>query len=397
MFKHILTLTWNRRWANALIVIEVMIAFLALFVLISISYHTWSNYQRPLGFKYDNIWEISIRIEGAWQDNDIRVLPDVVNMLNALPNVRIAHAQSHPAFRNANWSTDLPSKNGTVIVYQNRLSEGAQDTLGIRLLDGRWPLVGESKPGERVVAINRYMRSQFFDEGESPIDQIIVNDNPNPQFRTQYRVVGVFDDYRQKGELSEQVPYMIMNLDLNNSGGTARTLFVKVAPDTPVSDEELMLNTVKSIAPHWDIGVAPWHELRERQLSNVLTPLRISAVLAGFFLLMVAMGLIGVLWQDVLRRTQEIGLRKALGAPGGSVRLQIIGEVLAVTVLGIVVGSVLAVQLPMLELVDSINWKTTPVALSVSSLIILALASFAAYYPSYIAGRYTPSEALRYE
>jgi putative ABC transport system permease protein len=396
MFKHILTLTWNRRWANALVMLEVMIAFLVLFVLFSVGYHSWSNYQRPLGYEYDNVWEISIRIDGFWQESDIQVLPDVINALDALPNVIQTHAQSVPAFRNANWSTDLPSKYGTVIVYQNSLSEGAQDTLGIKLLDGRWALAGENKPGERVVAINRRMREQFFGD-ENPINQVIVNGNPDPEYQTKYHVVGVFEDYRQKGELSEPVPYMIMNLDLDNPGSSVRTLFIKVAPGTPVSDEELVLNTVKAIAPNWSIGVVPWHELRERQLASVLTPLRISAVLAGFFLLMVAMGLIGVLWQDVLRRTQEIGLRRALGAPTGNVRIQIISEMLAVTALGVILGSILAAQLPFLELMKSINWHTTPVGLLLSALVVFGLSFIAAYYPGYLASKYTPSEALRYE
>ena len=397
MFKHILILTWNRRRANALVMLEVMIAYLVLFALISVGYHLWSNYQRPLGYSYDNIWEISLRIDGEWQEKDVQVLPDVINALNALPNVISTHAQSAPAFRNWSWTTMLPAKAGTERVYRNLLSEGAQDTLGIKLLDGRWPLVGESKPGEVVVAINRHMRDQFFDDDENPINQVITNDNPNPAYRTEYRIVGVFEDYRQRGELAELVSYTIGNLNLEEPGNNVTTLFVKMAPDTPVSDEELVLNTAKAIAPNWDMGIIPWHELRERQLANVLTPVRISAVLAGFFLLMVAMGLIGVLWQDVLRRTQEIGLRRALGAPSSNVQLQIISEMLAVTGLGVILGSILAVQLPFLELMKSINWQTTPVGLVLAALLIFGLSFIAAYYPGYLASKYTPSEALRYE
>ncbi len=397
MLKHILTLTWNRRWANSLVMLEVTIAFIVLFALVSVSYHFWSNYQRPLGFTYDNIWEVNIRIDGRWKDKDAKTLVDVIAALDSLPNVESTHAQSAPAFRNWSWTTMLPAKTGAERVYRNLLSEGAQDTLGIKLLDGRWPLAGESNPGQVVVAINRHMRDQFFDDDENAINQTIVNDNSNPEYQTEYRIVGVFEDYRQRGEFAKPVSYTIGNLDLDNPGNDVTALFVKVTADTPVSFEETILNTAKSMAPEWDMGIIPWRDLRERQQASVLTPLRIALVLAVFFLLMLAMGLIGVLWQDVLRRTQEIGLRRALGAPASNVRFQIIGEMLAVTGLGIVIGSVLAVQLPMLELVDSINWKTTPVALSVSSLIILALASFAAYYPSYIAGRYTPSEALRYE
>ena len=294
MLKHILTLTWNRRWANSLVMLEVIIAFFALFVLISVGYHLWSNYQRPLGYNYDNVWEISLRIDGRWQDKDTQILPDVINALNALPNVVSTHAQSAPAFRNWSWTTRLPAKDGTERVYRNLFSDGAQETLGIKLIDGRWPLAGESEPQKAVVAINRYMRDRFFEDDVNAVNRVIVDGE------SEFRIVGVFEDYRQRGEFTEQVSYTIGNLDLSNPGNNVTTLFVKMAPGTPVSDEELVLNTAKSIAPHWDMGIVPWSELREQHHANVLTPIRIAAVLAGFFLLMVAMGLIGVLWPGCL-------------------------------------------------------------------------------------------------
>ena len=58
-----------------------------------------------------------------------------------------------------------------------------------------------------------------------------------------------------------------------------------------------------------------------------LVPLALGATIAGFLMLMVALGLIGVLWQNVTRRTREIGLRRAAGASHGDIRRQVIMEV----------------------------------------------------------------------
>ena len=65
--------------------------------------------------------------------------------------------------------------------------------------------------------------------------------------------------------------------------------------------------------------MATIEHLRERSCSDYLTPLSVLAVVAGFLLLMVALGLSGVLWQNVTQRMREFGLRRAAGASGGAV------------------------------------------------------------------------------
>ena len=70
----------------------------------------------------------------------------------------------------------------------------------------------------------------------------------------------------------------------------------------------------------------------------VLGPLIAAGVIAGFLLLMVAMGLTGVLWQTVTQRTREIGLRRAKGATAGDIRTQILGELVVMTSIAVLAG-----------------------------------------------------------
>jgi putative ABC transport system permease protein len=130
----------------------------------------------------------------------------------------------------------------------------------------------------------------------------------------------------------------------------------------------------------------------------MLVALNAGATLAAFFIALVVMGLIGVLWQDVVRRTQEIGLRRALGASAASVRRQIQLETLVIGAFGILIGGVIAIQFPLLELiVPFIDWASSIPALALSAVAILILVLLSALYPSWLASRREPADALRYE
>ena len=73
--------------------------------------------------------------------------------------------------------------------------------------------------------------------------------------------------------------------------------------------------------------------MRAAQIKKVVVPMTIMSIVVGFLLIMVAVGLFGVLWQNISGRTQEIGLRRALGASAASVRSQIIGELVLLALL----------------------------------------------------------------
>jgi putative ABC transport system permease protein len=60
MFRHILRLIWNRRKTSRLVIVEIAAAFLVVFVVLALALHAYSNYRRPLGFAYENIWRVAV-------------------------------------------------------------------------------------------------------------------------------------------------------------------------------------------------------------------------------------------------------------------------------------------------------------------------------------------------
>ena len=97
------------------------------------------------------------------------------------------------------------------------------------------------------------------------------------------------------------------------------------------------------------------------------------------------------------QRTSEIGLRRAVGGPISRVQLQFVGELVVITTIAVVIGSALILQFPLLDLMSSVSNGVYLVSLGVAALLIYLLAMVCALYPSLMATRIAPSDALHYE
>jgi putative ABC transport system permease protein len=111
----------------------------------------------------------------------------------------------------------------------------------------------------------------------------------------------------------------------------------------------------------------------------------------------VGLGLIGVLWQNLLQRTREVGLRRAAGASRSDVHRQVLWEQAILTSLGVLLGVVVVVQIPILDLIGFIRPEVFTGGLVASTVAIYLLTMLCALYPSAMASRVQPAEALRYE
>ena len=154
---------------------------------------------------------------------------------------------------------------------------------------------------------------------------------------------------------------------------------------------------LNAVAPGWSFNVQPLTKMRKAQFTQKLAPLGIIALIAGFLLLMVGFGLLGVLWQNVTRRTGEIGLRRALGAQAHAVYLQILIEILVVATIGVAIGTLVVLQFPLLGIDQDITVMTYVVAILLSAAVIYALAAVCGLYPGWLASRIRPAAALHYE
>jgi ABC-type antimicrobial peptide transport system permease subunit len=142
--------------------------------------------------------------------------------------------------------------------------------------------------------------------------------------------------------------------------------------------------------------IVPLAELLERGLSRE----RLVARLAGSFgvlaLLLAAIGLYGVMGYSVSRRTNEMGVRLALGASPGGVRLLVLRESLTMSAAGVVVG--LALLIPVQGLIARLVYGASPrdpVTVTAAAGVLLAVTAAAAFIPAWLASRIDPVDAIR--
>ena len=124
----------------------------------------------------------------------------------------------------------------------------------------------------------------------------------------------------------------------------------------------------------------------------------LMTIFAALALALTAVGIYGVLSFHVSRRTQEIGIRMALGAKRSNVILMVVGEGAALSGVGIAIGLVLALALSRLlsSLLSGIQ-ATDPAIYALVAVALLGVALLASYLPARRAAKVDPLVALRYE
>ncbi|MBZ0270015.1 ABC transporter permease [bacterium] len=410
MIRHLFRLVWNRRKRNGLIMVEILVSFLLLCAIFTMGSSFLLNWNEPLGFDSRDVWSMSVGA-GPYHDKSEeqqlamrRTLSRLEEAVRGVPDVEAAAMQTNVPYTNSRWRTTVDIDGEQVAIGLFMGTRDAPEVLRLGLVDGRLFDESDANPDENHViltedyarmlfpdrsAVGRLVPAEPEEEGEEPATD---EEAPKPK-----RIVGVIHSYRGRGEHRPAEPQMLQYIDWETfEGFPPRSLLVRVRPGSPVQLEEDLLEIASAIAPEWTFTVTRMEDMRARMLKSALMPLGILAVVGVFLILMVGLGLIGVLWQSVIRRTEEIGVRRAMGATAGAVRVQFLGELLALTTLSVLLGSVLYLQFPLLGLLDE-RGAVVACALGASLVVMYGFVFVCGLYPSWLATRIEPARALGYE
>jgi predicted permease len=269
------------------------------------------------------------------------------------------------------------------------------ETMGLPLRAGRTLSPRDRKGAPAVAVVSEAFVRRFLPQG-SPIGRRFGFGAP--KHAKDLEIVGVAKDakYQQLDEKTQPMAY----LPVAQSVDTMRDIQVRVAGGTaPGGLVAQLRRAVAEVAP--DLPVLSVTTIDE-QLALSLARERAIARLVGFFgllaLLLAAIGLYGVMSYSVSRRTGEIGLRLALGAPRGQVLLLVLLETARLTAIGVAVG--LAGALILTRLAASQLYGVSahdPATLASATAAMVAVALLAGFLPARRAADTEPMEALRYE
>lgn len=428
MTLHLLKLIWNRKRTNLLIITEILLSFMVVAAVSTLGVHYYRNHQRPLGFSYEQIWDVLVRVPRGVEsspDVDRERLARMVRLeaaIRAMPEVEAVGHLQLGLYRNWVWSSDIRIGERRHEFNGNRADDHLAEAISIPVTDGRWFSREDSGQKWEAVVLNEAMARDLFGGERAVGKDVPQGDRPGPgdgPAPRPQRVVGVIADFRQFGEYSTPGNYMIVRNDIIAASQApiadeAATddaaappphrpelpgvLSVRVRPGVGGDFEERLLGTLQTLAPDWSFGMKPLEDIRTNyNRSNHITPLAVLGLLAVFLLVMVALGLSGVLWQNVTQRIRELGLRRAKGADRQRIRRQILTELALMTAIAIAGGLLLLVQVPMMGWLGPVPNSVYAVALLLAAAAIMTLTAFCGWYPSLLATRVPPAEALRYE
>jgi putative ABC transport system permease protein len=174
------------------------------------------------------------------------------------------------------------------------------------------------------------------------------------------------------------------------------SILIKVKPGTDANFEAKLMRQVGAMQSEWTMEISYLSNLRKSMNEQTAIPSLIFSIVCGFFLLNVALGLFGVLTLNIAKRKDEIGLRRALGASGQAITLHFVGEMWVMSTLGVIVGVILAIQFPILNVFD-LDSSVYIIGILLAVLTIYLLVTLCALYPSMQAARIQPATALHEE
>ena len=324
--------------------------------------------------------------------------------VRALPGVRSAGLVSDAPFSGRSSSAsyqvvgyetapDEPQPHGLMRV----VDEDYFETMGITLLAGRTFGPLDDADAEPVVVVDRRLVEKYFDGSDpsSAIDGRLSrgggDDAPT------YRIVGVVAPVKVQ-TLDKPITKETVYLPYRQAPSTSMTYVLRTAGD-PEALAEPLRRTLLSVDPE-----QPVFEIRtlSEQIGESLSGQRISMVLVALFgalsLVLSAVGIYGVLAFSTAQREREIGTRMALGASTRKILRLVVGQGLALSLIGAAIGGVVAIGFGWVArsmLFGVEPWD--PATYLAAAGLLLTVALLACYRPAKRAAEVDPAEALRGE
>ena len=403
MIKHVFKLIWNKKKSNVLITIEILCSFLVLFTVVTMGIVSLDRYYQPLGFTYKDVWLIDVNsrlpFDSTYNSVKRTTVQQLLLTIRHMPEIESVCAWAVPPYSMymSTWGAEVNGKFVRIAIHNS--SEEAKDVLGLQLVEGRWFEASDKSLNWQPVVVNKRLAQERFGSesalGKNPFPP---GDEPGTRTEKDYRVIGVISDFRKGGEFSESMNCAIEYFDIENTTqAVSSNLLIKVKPGTTVAFKEKLDRAVTSVAKGWSFEIKTLEEMRSVDFKPRITFMIAVGLIAGFLLLMVALGLIGVLWQNVSRRTTEIGLRRALGSTEHNIYKQILGELFVLTSFGLLIGTIIIIQFPLLDLIAIVPTNIYAISFLISIGLMYLLTLICGLYPSLLAIEVQPAEALHYE
>lgn len=394
--------TWSVRVRSALVALEVAFTVVLVVAAGLMIKSFWHMTAHPPGFTPDRVLTMRVQFSGPrYEDprNRHAYVDALIGRAAVAPGVEAAGVGSNGGsfmLLTIQGEPDRPPDQKQRAVLSS-VSEGYAAALGLRVLKGRWLTDDERVP---VFVINETLARLAFPEIDPigkrirlPFVDPIAGPNAPPRFG---EIVGVVADlhYSKLGAAAEAELFMDYAHAL--AGATTLTIRTSADPMSVAPSLRTLLANVDRTLPLFDVKPL------DVVLADSIAPRRLTLLLLGTFaaaaLLLAVVGIYGLVSYAVAQRTQEIGVRIALGATRRQVVTMVVAQGMAITLVGIVVG--LAAAILSTRVMTALLYEVTPTdsaTFLIAAITILGTAFAACCAPALKASLVDPLVALRCE
>lgn len=403
------------RLSKGLIVGQVALSLLLL-VGAGLYIRTLTNLQKVnVGFNQENLLLFSVdpRRAGYKGEQVVPFYQQLLARLDALPGVQSATFGAIPLLSNSMWNTNIllpgESEKSATDHTANRqtIRENYFATLQMPLIAGRYFTAQDTENAPKVAIVNQTLAQKFF-----PNQQVLGKRVTDTDSKEELEIVGVVADSKYNNQRDEIEPllYRPWLQEIPVFGGMSFAL-------RTVGEPTAMTNAIRQAVRELDANL-PVTEVASQtaRAHETLAQERLYAQLFSFFgalaLVLAAIGLSGVLAYSVAQRTNEIGIRMALGAQPESVLRLVIWQGLQLVLIGLVLGGAAAYGLKRLmqsAYYGSNTWQremadylfgvrsADPLLFGTIAVLLLGIALLACWLPARKAAQVDPLDALRHE
>ncbi len=356
------------------------------------------------GFDADNL--LTMRLTLPREEYTGEAVPaffqELTERLEAVPGIRAAAAgtQFPPiafSFREI-WFDGREASDGETlpVALATVVTPGYFETLGVRLLSGR-TFESSDRAGTPLVGVLNEAAARRYLPGEDPVGRRLKIGGPDDQ-APWWEIVGVVASTHNRG--LDESPFPEVYAVHEQVGGTQNQLFLLLRTE---AEPRSLLPSVRGVVAGMDPD-QPVYAIRtvDEAFAGAASTRRATTLLLTIFgvfaLILAVVGIYAVVSFTVSERTQEIGVRIALGAEGAQVRRLVIRQALVPVLVGAMVGVGLAVPLGMglQDLLFGIG-VADPLTLGSAAAILVGAAILASWIPARRASGMDPVEALRAE
>jgi putative ABC transport system permease protein len=396
--------TRGRHWLRSLLVVSEVTLAVLLLVGAGLLLHSFIRLQRVKpGVTTDKVLTASLSLPATKYQQPTQIAAfyeQLAQRIEALPGVEAVSVGTlvplSGAAVNDPFSVEgraLDMSNPPVAGWQ-RVGPNFFRTLGISIVRGRDFTARDNLDAPNVAIINEAMARRYF-PNEDPIGKRLTPGLPRPD-NPWAEIVGIVKDipHRAVGSAAEPdwyLPYLReprrdLHLFVRTTGDPA-SFAEAVRHQVLALDKDQPLTTIKTL---------------DDVIKATVAPRRFNTLLLGLFaaiaLLLAALGIYSVISYSVAQRTQEIGIRMALGAQRSDVWRLVVRQGMTLVMIGIAIG--LSAALALTRLMKNLLYEvsaTDPLTFALIALLLIGVALLACYVPARRAMKVDPLQALRHD